>query len=124
LCTRSSRRDAQNGGAGASRRSWRGYSLGHLAIAAAFRFPDAGYRNPAASETTTDGIPDDNGLQQLGGGVTLGYAITRKLGAQVSCGDLLYKNDNSHARMWRLRATYVFSEADAIRLETRNTLLG
>ena len=59
-------------------------------------------------ETTTDGVPDDNGLQQLGGGVTLGYAITRKLGAQVSYGDLLYKNDHSHARMWRLRATYVF----------------
>ena len=59
-------------------------------------------------ETTTDGIPDDNGLQQLGGGVTLGYAITRKLGAQASYGNLLYKNDNSEARMWRLRATYAF----------------
>jgi hypothetical protein len=59
-------------------------------------------------ETTSDGVPDDNRLQQLGGGATLGYAITRKLGAQVGYGNMLYKSDNSHARMWRLRATYVF----------------
>ncbi len=32
----------------ANRRSWHRYSLGHPAITAGCRFPDAGYRNPAA----------------------------------------------------------------------------
>jgi Putative MetA-pathway of phenol degradation len=59
-------------------------------------------------QTTTDGVPDDNGLQQLGGGVTLGYAITSKLQAQAGYGDLIYKNDGSHGRMWRFRGVYVF----------------
>ena len=59
-------------------------------------------------ETKTDGVPDDNHLEQLGGGATLGYAVTPKFGVQVTYGNLIYKNDNSNARMWRLRAVYVF----------------
>jgi hypothetical protein len=67
---------------------------------------DLRYRN--GGETTTDGVSDDNRIGQLGGGVSLGYQVTRALQLQGSYGEILAKNDDSEGRMLRLRLIWVF----------------
>lgn len=61
-------------------------------------------------ETKTDGVENDNPLNQLGGGPTLGYQITPKFSVQGSYGRVLFKagSDDSKSNMIRLRAVYVF----------------
>ncbi|TNF73320.1 MAG: hypothetical protein EP299_08395 [Acidobacteria bacterium] len=61
-----------------------------------------------AVETTTDGVPDDNRLNQLGGGLTLGYGISRSWTIWAGYGEIIAKNDNSEGRMIRLRLIYAF----------------
>ncbi len=67
---------------------------------------DLRYQN--GGETTTDGIPDDNRIGQLGGGLSLGYWFSHSLGLQASYGEILAKNDDSEGSMLRVRLTWVF----------------
>lgn len=64
------------------------------------------YRN--GGETSTDGIPDNNKQDVLGGELTLGYAITPHLGLQATYGQVLFENDNSVSDMLRVRMNYMF----------------
>lgn len=59
-------------------------------------------------ETTTDGVADDNRLNQLGGGLTLGWAISRSWTIFAGYGEILAGNDNSEGSMIRLRLIYAF----------------
>lgn len=65
-------------------------------------------RGQYGGETESDGIPDDNTIEQLGGGGTLGIQVSRPLGLQVSYGSILAKSGNARANMWRARMTYAF----------------
>ena len=67
---------------------------------------DLRYRR--GGETTTDGVSDDNEQDVLGGGVTLGYAITPRMGLQVSYGEVLTENDGSELEMIRLKWSLLF----------------
>jgi len=59
-------------------------------------------------ETTTDDIEDDNRINQLGGGVVLGYQFTRNISGFVSYGEIIEKNDDSEGEMLRFRIIYAF----------------
>lgn len=59
-------------------------------------------------ETTTDGVSDDNRLDQLGGGLTLGYAINRSWSLFLGYGEIIAKNDDSEGQMLRFRLIWVF----------------
>jgi hypothetical protein len=65
-------------------------------------------RGQIGGETTTDGVADDNDARALGGGVTLGYQISRPLGVQVGYGSVIVTEGAAEATMWRFRLTYVF----------------
>jgi hypothetical protein len=67
---------------------------------------DLRYRT--GGETTTDGVPDDNRIGQLGGGMSLGYQLTRSVQTFVSYGEILATSDDSEGDMWRLRVIWVF----------------
>jgi hypothetical protein len=59
-------------------------------------------------ETTTDGVVDENRLDQLGGGVTLGYTINRSWSLFLGYGEIIAKNDDSEGEMLRFRLVWVF----------------
>ncbi len=59
-------------------------------------------------ETTTDGVKDDNRIEQLGGGIALGYQFTRAFSGFVSYGEIIEQRDDSKGDMVRLRAIYTF----------------
>lgn len=67
---------------------------------------DLRYQN--GGETTTDGVPDDNRLGQLGAGATLAYQLTSSWMLLGSYGEIVAKNDDSRGEMLRLRITYSF----------------
>jgi hypothetical protein len=57
--------------------------------------------------TETDGISDDNTINQIGGGVTLGYSILPPLGIQIGYSGILI-SDKSKGTMFRVRVTMMF----------------
>lgn len=65
-------------------------------------------RYQKGGETTTDGIDDDNQLNRLGGGVSLGYQFTRALSGFISSGKVIQESDNSESDMLRVRVIYTF----------------
>lgn len=67
-------------------------------------------RYQVGAETETDGVNQDNTLNQLGGGFTGGYQFTPKFSVQVGYGWVWFKggNDDSKSNMVRIRAVYVF----------------
>ena len=69
---------------------------------------DARYQ--AGGETSSDGVEQDNALNQLGGGFTVGVQATQKLSFQAGYGSVWFKggNDDSKSNMIRIRGVYVF----------------
>jgi len=65
-------------------------------------------RYQAGGETKTDGIPDDNTANHLGGGFVAGYQILRPLGVWVSWGKIFADDDGSKGDMWRVRVSLAF----------------
>jgi len=65
-------------------------------------------RYQRGGETTTDGVSDDNRLGQLGGGLSLGYAINRSWSLFAGYAGIIAKNDNSKGDMFRFRLIWVF----------------
>jgi hypothetical protein len=67
---------------------------------------DLRYRYGA--ETTTDGIADDNAQDVLGGGVSVGYSITKFLSLQASYGNVLTESDGTELEMIRIKLALMF----------------
>jgi hypothetical protein len=67
---------------------------------------DLRYRQ--GGETTTDGIEDNNESDVLGGGFTLGHALTPRFSVQGSLGDVLTERDGSELEMCRFKVVYTF----------------
>ena len=67
---------------------------------------DLRYQN--GGETTTDGIRDDNKVDRLGGGISVGYAFSRSWNGFISYGDVITESDNSKMNMWRARLIWLF----------------
>ena len=59
-------------------------------------------------KTTTDGVSDHNTIYNVGGGGTIGYAVTRAWGLQFTFGHSFYNNNGTSSRMYRVRTTYTF----------------
>jgi hypothetical protein len=64
---------------------------------------DTYYRNGA--ETTTDGVRDNNRINQLQIGPTVGYQVTKVLGVQVSSGVIVARGEGQGLR---IRITFAF----------------
>ncbi len=67
---------------------------------------DLRYQN--GGETTTDGLPDDNRMGQLGAGLSLGYSLTPAWMLQATYGEIVADSDNANGQNLRLRVSYVF----------------
>ena len=67
-----------------------------------------GLRYQKGGETETDGIADNNEIDQLGGDVELGYKFSNSWQAFVTYGEVLSENDGSESDMWRMRLIYLF----------------
>jgi hypothetical protein len=67
---------------------------------------DLGYRY--GGETTTDGVDDDNKSDSLGGGASLGYALTPKVSVQGSFGKIFAETDGSRLQMLRMKLAWMF----------------
>lgn len=67
---------------------------------------DLRYRYGA--ETTTDGVEDNNKQDVLGGGVSVGYSLTRFLSLQATYGNVLTENDGSELEMLRVKLALAF----------------
>jgi hypothetical protein len=65
-------------------------------------------RYQVGGETRTDGVPDDNASNQLGGGFGAGYQIVRPLGVFVTWGKIFAESDGSRGQMVRVRVSMVF----------------
>jgi hypothetical protein len=59
-------------------------------------------------ETTTDRTNDDNKVNRLGGGVSLGYNFSSSWSGFFGYGQVLSETDNSTLNMWRARLMWVF----------------
>lgn len=59
-------------------------------------------------ETTTDGVSDDNKMNQWGGGASLGYSFSRAWSGFVGYGKIFGGNDDANGEMWRARLIFVF----------------
>jgi hypothetical protein len=59
-------------------------------------------------ETTTDGEPDDNETDRLGGEISLGMALSPTVAIQGTYGSVLNSGDDTDLDMIRLRASFVF----------------
>ena len=66
------------------------------------------FRYQNGGETTTDGLPDDNRMNQFGAGVSLGYSITPAWTLQTTYGEIIAENNDARGRNLRLRLSYVF----------------
>jgi hypothetical protein len=58
-------------------------------------------------ETTTDGMADDNRMNQWGGGASLGYGFSRQWSGFVGYGKIFGGSD-ANGDMWRARLVFVF----------------
>jgi len=67
---------------------------------------DLRYQN--GGETTTDGVNDDNKVNRLGGGISIGYTFSRAWNGFISYGEVISESDNSKLNMWRARLIWVF----------------
>ena len=67
---------------------------------------DIRYRH--GGETTTDGLSDDNQMNQWGGGISLGYTFSQRWSGFFGYGEIFGERDGSRADMWRARLIYVF----------------
>ncbi len=65
-------------------------------------------RGQYGGATTSDGVYDDNRIEQLGGGGTLGIQLSRPLGLQVTYGTIFAKSGDARGNMWRARMTFAF----------------
>jgi hypothetical protein len=59
-------------------------------------------------ETTTDGISDDNHINETGAGVSAGYAIAKFLSVQASYARRLKTGDQRDLHMVRVKLALVF----------------
>ena len=59
-------------------------------------------------ETTTDGVSDDNRMDQWGGGATVGYSLSRAWSGFLGYGKIFAGNDDANGEMWRARLIFVF----------------
>ncbi len=59
-------------------------------------------------ETTTDGISDDNSIDETGGGVSAGYALAKFLSVQASYGRRFNTGDQKDLDMFRVKLALVF----------------
>jgi hypothetical protein len=68
----------------------------------------ADLRWQVGGETTTDGTPDDNLTNILGGGVSVGYSFTSHFGGYVSYGQVLATKGDAEESLFRLVGTWSF----------------
>ncbi len=59
-------------------------------------------------ETTTDGIEDDNVINQVGGGFSVGFALSSAVSVQGTYGRRFTSGENKELQMLRLKVAYVF----------------
>ena len=59
-------------------------------------------------ETSTDGAPDGNQIDQWGGGASLGYSFSREWSGFLGYGKIFGGNDDANGEMWRARLIFVF----------------
>lgn len=59
-------------------------------------------------ETSTDGVPDDNLTNMLGGGLTVGHQFAPRLSGYASYGRVLAKQGDAKEEMIRLQLAYSF----------------
>ena len=65
-------------------------------------------RAQTGGETETNGIQDDNGFAQFGGGAVVGYQINRSMSAFLDYGEIFAGGDDANGSMLRLRFIAVF----------------
>lgn len=65
-------------------------------------------RYQAGGETSSNDIPDGNGLDHLGGNLDLGYQLLRPLSLFVGYGGILVEGDGASGEMFRVRANLAF----------------
>lgn len=59
-------------------------------------------------QTTTDGIDDDNTINDTGGGISAGYALAKFLSVQASYGRRFNTGDQKDLNMFRVKMALVF----------------
>jgi hypothetical protein len=59
-------------------------------------------------ETTTNGVRDDNGMNQWGGGASVGYSFSRRWSGFFGYGKVFGGNDDANGTMWRARLIFIF----------------
>jgi len=64
-------------------------------------------RYQRGGETTTDGVPDDNRMNQWGGGASLGYTFNRAWSSFAGYGRIFGGSD-ANGEMWRARLIFIF----------------
>ncbi|MEA3291279.1 MAG: transporter [Pseudomonadota bacterium] len=67
-----------------------------------------GLRYQLGGETTTDGVSNDNRVEQLGGDLELGYQFNQSFSGFLTYGEIIEQQDGSEGEMWRARGVYAF----------------
>jgi hypothetical protein len=65
-------------------------------------------RGQYGGETATDGVPDDNQIRQLGGGVSGGYSVSRAIGLHASFGGIIAKKGPAEGTLLRFKLVWSF----------------
>jgi hypothetical protein len=65
-------------------------------------------RYQVGGETSSNGIPDGNGLNHAGGNLDVGYQLLRPLSLFAGYGGILWEGDGATGNMFRVRANLVF----------------
>ena len=65
-------------------------------------------------ETLVDDVGDDNRIEAVGGGLSLGYQILKPLGGYVSYGRILTGDNNAQAEMLRVSLVFTYINIERI----------
>ena len=77
----------------------------------------ADFRYQVGGETKADGVPDDNNINILGGGLNLGYQINAPLSAFVGYDTILVGDNNAKSNMLRFSLVFAYVNLKKLKQE-------
>lgn len=78
----------------------------------------ADLRYQFGGETKADGIPDDNSINILGGGISAGYQIIPPLSAYAGYGTILFGDNEAQSNMLRISLVFAYINLKKIKNQT------
>lgn len=78
----------------------------------------ADFRYQYGGETKADGVPDDNNINILGGGISAGYQIIPPLSAYAGYGTILAGDNDAQSNMLRISLVFAYINLKKINSQT------